>query len=220
MNESYAREEICRIGRSLFERGYVHATAGNISLRLDNGILITPSDACLGFLDPARIAQINLNGQQQGGDRASKTLALHQAIYRASRPFLPDTSCIIHTHSTFCVSLSLNSKAAELIPPITPYFVMKVGHVPLIPYGRPGSPAVADQVAESITAYGQSGRILRAVMLARLGPNVWHDSPSAAMGVLEELEETAKLISITGSPIPELAGPDIEELRKTFGAYW
>jgi ribulose-5-phosphate 4-epimerase/fuculose-1-phosphate aldolase len=97
---------------------------------------------------------------------------------------------------------------------------MKVGHVPLIPYGRPGSPAVADQVAESITAYGQSGRILRAVMLARLGPNVWHDSPSAAMGVLEELEETAKLISITGSPIPELAGPDIEELRKTFGAYW
>jgi len=89
MNESYAREEICRIGRSLFERGYVHATAGNISLRLDNGILITPSDACLGFLDPARIAQINLNGQQQGGDQASKTLALHQAIYRASRPFLP-----------------------------------------------------------------------------------------------------------------------------------
>ena len=167
MNESYAREEICRIGRSLFERGYVHATAGNISLRLDNGILISPSDACLGFLDPARIARIDLNGQQQGGDRASKTLALHQAIYRASRPFLPDTSCIIHTHSTFCVSLSLHSKATELIPPITPYFVMKVGHVPLIPYGRPGSPAVADQVAESITAYGQSGRILRAVMLAR-----------------------------------------------------
>lgn len=120
MNESYAREEICRIGRSLFERGYVHATAGNISLRLDNGILISPSDACLGFLDPARIARIDLNGQQQGGDRASKTLALHQAIYRASRPFLPDTSCIIHTHSTFCVSLSLHSKATELIPPSRP----------------------------------------------------------------------------------------------------
>lgn len=220
MNESYAREEICRIGRSLFDRGYVHATAGNISLRLDNGILITPSDACLGFLDPARIARIDLNGQQQGGDQASKTLALHQAIYQASRSFLPNTACIIHTHSTFCVSLSLKSKSVELIPPITPYFVMKVGHVPIIPYGRPGSPAVADQVAESITGYGQSGRILRAVMLARLGPNVWHDSPSAAMAVLEELEETAKLISITGSPIPELAEPDIEELRKTFGAYW
>ena len=148
MTEGEARDEICRVGRSLFERGYVHGTAGNISVRLDEsqggGYLITPTDACLGFLDAARLARLDADGRQLGGEPASKTMALHAQIYAASRRFDRDTACIIHTHSTHCVALTLSppTPATELLPPITPYFVMKVGHVPLIPYHRPGSPDV------------------------------------------------------------------------------
>ncbi|MCF8211715.1 MAG: class II aldolase/adducin family protein, partial [Rhodoferax sp.] len=113
MNETQAREDICRVGRSLFERGYVHATAGNISVRLDaaagGGFLITPTDACLGFLDPAKLARLDAQGQQQSGDRASKTIALHTQIYRAATAFDAHTRCVIHTHSTHCVALTLRA---------------------------------------------------------------------------------------------------------------
>ncbi len=99
MTEAQAREEICRVGRSLFERGYAHATAGNISVRLDDGgFLITPTDACLGFLDPARLARLDAQGRQVSGDRASKTIALHTRIYAAARAFDAQTACVIHTH--------------------------------------------------------------------------------------------------------------------------
>jgi 3-dehydro-4-phosphotetronate decarboxylase len=221
MNETQARDEICRVGRSLFERGYVHATAGNISVRLDDGFLITPTDACLGFLQPDRIARVDASGQQTSGDRASKTLALHTRIYAAARVFDADTRCIIHTHSTYSVALSLNCHSAELLPPLTPYFVMKVGHVPLLPYTRPGDAAVGEQVAGLIEHYGHSGTPLRAVMLQRLGPNVWHSSPAAAMAVLEELEETARLALLTerNAPVP-LNESQIDELRRVFGARW
>ena len=219
MNENRARESICRIGKSLFERGYVHATAGNISLRLDDGFLITPTDACLGFLDPARLARTDSTGQQISGDRASKTLVLHQRIYGAACAFDVDTRCVIHTHSTHCVALSLGLHSEELLPPLTPYFVMKVGHVPLMPYHRPGAPAAAAAVAEAITRYGQRGTPLRAVMLQRLGPTVWHDSPESAMATLEELEETARL-QLLRPGVQALSNPQIEELRQTFGARW
>jgi 3-dehydro-4-phosphotetronate decarboxylase len=224
MNETRAREEICRIGRSLFDRGYVHGTAGNISMRLGNedggGFLITPTDASLGFLDPARLARLDAGGQQRGGDPASKTVALHLRIYAAARRFDPDVGCVVHTHSTHCVALTLQRAAEELLPPVTPYFVMKVGHVPVVAYQRPGAPAVADRVAELIQGYGQSGTPLRAVMVARLGPTVWHHTPAAAMAVLEELEETARLIVLSRS-IPEpLSEAQIDELRKAFGARW
>src|SRR3954465_8672079 len=122
MNENQAREEICRVGRSLFERGYVHATAGNISVRLDDGFLITPTDACLGFLDPAALARLDAQGQQTTGPRASKTLALHQRIYAAALPFDPATRCVIHTHSTHCVALTLRPGPTELLEAVTPYF--------------------------------------------------------------------------------------------------
>lgn len=229
MTEQRAREEICRVGASLFARGYVHATAGNISVRLPpeagGGYLITPTDACLGALAPERLARVNDAGEQTGGERASKTLALHRRIYDAARAFDPATACVIHTHSTHCVALTLDAPWAsagqpELLPPITPYFVMKVGHVPLIDYHRPGAPEAADAVAHAITRYGQHGAPLRAVMLSRLGPNVWHDSPAAAMAVLEELEETARLHLLTQrrtAPLPEAA---IAELRERFGARW
>ncbi len=224
MNETRAREAICRVGKSLFDRGYLHATAGNISVRLDDGFLITPTDACLGFLDPARLARLDAAGQQIAGDRASKTLALHRRIYAAAAPFDPGTRCVIHTHSTHCVALSLRpdaeSASAELLPPLTPYFVMKVGHVPLIPYHRPGDPAAAEQVAEAITRYGQRGKPIRAVMLSRLGPNVWHDAPEAAMATLEELEETARLAVLCPDGPAPLTGGQIDALRQAFGARW
>lgn len=220
MTESQAREEICRIGRSLFERGYVHATAGNISVRLDDGYLITPTDACLGFLDPARLARLDAGLNQTGGDRASKTIALHARIYAAATRFDAGTRCVIHTHSTHCVALTLAPAGEELLPALTPYFVMKVGHVPVIPYHRPGAPEAAERVAQAIARYGERGMPIRAVMLERLGPNVWQDSPAAAMAVLEELEETARLWVLNRQSAPPLAPPQIDELRRHFGARW
>jgi 3-dehydro-4-phosphotetronate decarboxylase len=221
LTESQAREEICRVGKSLFERGYVHATAGNISVRLDDGYLITPTDACLGWLDPAQLSKVSFDLQHLSGAVASKTIALHASIYRASTPFDAKTACVIHTHSTHCVAISLRATdaQAELLPALTPYFVMKVGHVPHIPYHRPGDPAAAIVVADTISRYGQAGTPIRAVMLARLGPNVWQTSPAAAMAVLEELEETAQLMQLHPQSTA-ITERQIQELRTTFGARW
>ncbi len=226
MTETQAREEICRVGKSLFDRGYVHATAGNISVKLDaeqgGGYLITPTDACLGFLDPARLARLDDAGQQTSGDRASKTIALHRQIYAASAGSATAARCIIHTHSTHCVALTLGTSLAseELLPALTPYFVMKVGHVPLISYHRPGDPQVALDVADVIAKYQVKRTPIRAVMLDRLGPNVWNDCPAAAMAVLEELEETAKLWHLSAGAASALSESAIAELRQTFGAFW
>ncbi len=234
MTENDLRDEICRIGQSLFARGYVHATAGNISVQLEaaqgGGYLITPTDACLGFLDPARLARLDADGQQISGDRGSKTIVLHRRIYGASASTGAPAACIIHTHSTHCVALTLQGQQAansprtdlerELLPALTPYFVMKVGHVPVIPYRRPGDPQAAEATASAIAGYQARGTPIRAVMLERLGPNVWHDSPAAAMATLEELEETAKLWQLTqGAPTP-LAAEALDELRSVFGAHW
>jgi ribulose-5-phosphate 4-epimerase/fuculose-1-phosphate aldolase len=112
------------------------------------------------------------------------------------------------------------AQAPELLPALTPYFVMKVGRVPLLPYHRPGDPAVAQLVAERIAAYAARGIRLRAVMLSRLGPNVWHDDPASAAAVLEELEETARLAMLAGDGAVPLATAHIQELREAFGAQW
>lgn len=220
MTETDARDEICRIGKSLFDRGYVHATAGNISVRLADGYLITPTDACLGDLAPGQIAKVDLAGRQTGGARASKTLALHTRLYLANEQAGATPRCVIHTHSTYCVALTLQAPRPYLLPPITPYFVMKVGRVPVLPYHRPGDPRVADLAADTIRTHADAGTPLRAVMLSRLGPNVWHDTPAQAMAVLEELEETAKLWHLS-DPKPEPLYDDaLQELRETFGASW
>ena len=231
LSETHAREEICRVGKSLFERGYVHATAGNISVRLDNGFLITPTDACLGFLDPAKLSLLDAHGHHVSGDKPSKTIALHRRIYDASVAFDTQTRCVIHTHSTHCVALTLASNpqtetrssfatTQELLPPITPYFVMKVGHVPVIDYHRPGAIEAAEAVAHTITQYGEQGTPIRAVMLSRLGPNVWHHTPASAMAILEELEETAKLMHQARCAVTPLNPKQIQELRETFDAKW
>jgi len=217
-NELELRQEICRVGRSLFERGYAHATAGNISARLADGFLITPSDACLGFLKPKQLARVGSDGVQKSGGRASKTLELHRAIYAADESAM----CVIHTHSTHLVALTLSGVWThdDILPPITPYYVMKVGHVPLIEYHRPGDPAVGVLVASAIERMRARKTPIRAVMLDRLGPNVWHESPAAAMAALEELEETARLW-LTCNPKPEpLSEAQMDALRRQFGAHW
>ncbi len=222
------RARICAVGQSLFERGYVHATAGNISVRLDDGtLLITPTDACLGRLVPDQLAHVSADGEHLGGGRPSKTWVLHQSIYEASRVHLPATACIIHTHSTHLVAASLRQNPKpeatalpELLPPLTPYFVMKVGHVPHVPYHRPGAPEAAQWVAQAIARYGQQGTPLRAVMMARLGPNVWHDTPEAALATLEELEETARLWLMCPESIEPLNAEQLQVLQDQFGVRW
>jgi ribulose-5-phosphate 4-epimerase/fuculose-1-phosphate aldolase len=213
-----ARSEIVRVGMSLFTRGYVHASAGNISARVNEEYLITPTDAPLGFLDPQRVSHVDGQGEQLAGDRASKTLRLHRRIYAAD----PTARFVIHTHSTHLVALSLAGvwSLEDVLPPITPYYVMKVGHVPLIPYHRPGDPVVADLVEARIAARAAHGVPISAVLFERLGPVVWGPSPAVAMAVLEELEETARLWLLTDRR-PELLSPTaIQELKATFNAPW
>jgi len=218
MSESELRDEVCRVGASLFARGYVHATAGNISVRLADGFLVTPTDACLGTLEPARLAKVSPTGEHLSGERPSKTLVLHRRIYASDAA----AHCVIHTHSTHLVALTLAGvwREGDILPPITPYFVMKVGHVPLIRYHRPGDPKVAELVAATIAAHQQRGRRLSAVMLERLGPNVWGPTPASTMAILEELEETAKLW-LMSNPRPEpLDETTIDELRRSFDVSW
>ena len=220
-SEAKLRAEICRVGRSLHARGYVHGTTGNISARLDDGFLITATDACLGELEPEALVRVDAAGTPaDASQRPSKTLGLHRRIYEASA----EAGAIIHTHSSHLVHASLRfapDKARDdLLPPLTPYFVMKVGHVPLVGYQRPGAPAAAEEATKLIAKYGGNGRPIRAVMLQRLGPNVWHDTPAAAMAVLEELEETARLMLLAPTACQPLTELQIDELRRTFGARW
>jgi 3-dehydro-4-phosphotetronate decarboxylase len=210
-DEARVREEICMIGASLYERGYTVGTAGNISARLDDGWLITPTDACLGRLDPAAIAKVNGDGHPVSGAQPSKTLALHRGIYARN----PQTRGVVHTHSTHLVALTLAGvwSDTDVLPPITPYYVMKVGHIPLIRYQRPGDPDVAQKIA------GLADQV-RGVLLERLGPVVWERSVSHASYALEELEETARLWLMTHPRPAPLNAAALEELRTVFGARW
>ena len=210
-NENALREEICDVGRSLYQRGYTVGSAGNISARLDDGWLITPTDVCLGRLDPTAIAKVNLAGEWVSGDKPSKTLALHRQVYDRN----PAVGGVVHTHSTHLVALTLAGvwQPNDILPPLTPYQVMKVGHIPLIGYQRPGSPKVAEQVA-------QLANSVRGVMLERLGPVVWESTVSKASYALEELEETARLW-LMSNPRPEpLDQSALDELRDAFGVHW
>lgn len=209
--EARLREEICTVGASLYSRGYTVGSAGNISARLEDGWLITPTDACLGRLDPAAIAKVGLEGDWVSGDKPSKTLALHRQVYDRN----PGVGGVVHTHSTHLVALTLAGvwRPDDILPPITPYQVMKVGHIPLIPYARPGAASVAEQVA-------QLANRVRGVMLERLGPVVWESSVSKASFALEELEETARLWLLTEPRPAPLNAAALAELAETFGAVW
>lgn len=210
-NESSLREEICQVGNDLFTRGYTTGTAGNISARLEDGWLITPTDACLGHLEPARIAKVNREGEWVSGDKPSKTLLLHRQIYDRN----PQAQGVVHTHSTHLVQLTLSGvwQRDSILPPLTPYQVMKVGRIPLIDYRRPGHPAVAEQVAALAAE-------VRGVMLERLGPVIWGSSVSAASFSLEELEETARLWLNCAVKPAALAEHAVLELCEQFNTRW
>ncbi|WP_061169551.1 3-oxo-tetronate 4-phosphate decarboxylase [Caballeronia hypogeia] len=210
-SDAKLREEICTIGASLYARGYTVGSAGNISARCDDGWLITPTDACLGRLDPAEIAKVDAQGRHVSGARPSKTLELHRLIYAGNA----QTRGIVHTHSTSLVALTLAGvwSDEDVLPPITPYYVMKVGHVPLVRYRRPGDPQAAAEIAARAAS-------VRAVLLERLGPVVWERSVSHASYALEELEETARLWLMSEPKPAPLAPSAIEELCGTFGVRW
>ncbi|MGF7130025.1 ribulose-5-phosphate 4-epimerase/fuculose-1-phosphate aldolase [Paraburkholderia sp. EB58] len=210
-DEARIREEICITGASLYQRGYTVGSAGNISARLDDGWLITPTDACVGRLDPTDIAKVDLAGNAVSGGKPSKTLALHRGIYARNA----QTRGIVHTHSTHLVALTLAGVWSEtdVLPPITPYYVMKVGHIPLIRYRRPGDPQVAEQIAALADT-------VRGVLLERLGPVVWERSVAQASYALEELEETARLWLMTNPRPAPLDAAALDELRNVFGARW
>jgi ribulose-5-phosphate 4-epimerase/fuculose-1-phosphate aldolase len=200
-DESRIREQICATGASLFQRGYTVGAAGNISARLEDGWLITPTDACLGRLDPAELAKVDAGGQWVSGAKPSKTLVLHRGIYGNDG----EARAVIHTHSTHLVALTLAGvwREDEVLPPITPYQVMKVGRIPLIRYRRPGDPQAAAEVA------ALAGQV-RGALFERLGPVVWDRSV--------ELEETARLWLMTHPRPQPLDAAAIDELRTTFGA--
>ncbi|WP_313233341.1 3-oxo-tetronate 4-phosphate decarboxylase [Delftia acidovorans] len=208
-DESRIREQICATGASLFQRGYTVGAAGNISARLHDGWLITPTDACLGRLDPAELSKVDAGGQWVSGAKPSKTLILHRGIYGNDG----EARAVIHTHSTHLVALTLSGvwREDEVLPPITPYQVMKVGRIPLIRYRRPGDPQAAAEVA------ALAGQV-RGALFERLGPVVWERSVEQASHVLEELEETARLWLMTHPRPQPLDAAAIDELRTTFGA--
>ncbi len=208
-DESRIREQICATGASLYQRGYTVGAAGNISARLHDGWLITPTDACLGRLDPAELSKVDAGGQWVSGAKPSKTLVLHRGIYGNDA----QARAVIHTHSTHLVALTLSGvwREDEVLPPITPYQVMKVGRIPLIRYRRPGDPQAAAEVA------AQAAQV-RGALFERLGPVVWERSVEQASHVLEELEETARLWLMTHPRPQPLDAAAIDELRATFGA--
>lgn len=208
MKESALREEIVRFGRSLFDRGLTAGSTGNISVRLDDGWLLTPTNACLGTLDPARLAKLDWQGRSISGDAPSKEAFLHRSLYEERQ----DAGAIVHLHSTHSAAVSCMGGLdhANCLPPLTAYFVMKIGRLPLVPYYRPGDPALGDAIK------GLAGKH-SAVLLANHGPVVSGSSLEAAVYATEELEETAKLfLLLRNTATCPLNNAQIEELKTVF----
>ena len=198
--EARLREEICRFGRSLFERGLTAGSSGNISVRLsDGGWLATPTNASLGFVDPARLSRLDQDGRVMSGDAPTKELPLHEALYATRR----ETAAVVHLHSTHSVAVSMlpGVDPADAIPAMTAYYVMRVGRTALVPYYRPGDPAVADAIR------GLAGKY-SSVLLANHGPVVAGRDLEAAVYATEELEETAKLRLLLRGLNPRLLSKD------------
>lgn len=184
MSDSAIREEISMFGKSLFDRGLTMGSSGNISVRTEYGWLMTPTNACLGRLDPARISKLDHDGRHIDGDKPTKESFLHMAMYGER----PKDQAIVHLHSTHSVAVSClpDVDPCDCIPPLTAYYVMRVGKLPLVPYHIPGDRALGDAVR------GLAGKH-SAVLLANHGPVVSAKSLAAAVYATEELEETAKL---------------------------
>lgn len=210
MGETRLREEICRLGRSLFDRGLTPGSSGNISVRCDDGgWLVTPTNASLGALDPARLSRLNADGRLLSGDAPTKEVPLHTALYATRNA----AQAVVHLHSTHSVALSMLPEVdpRAVLPPMTPYYLMKCGATALVPYYRPGDPAVADAIRGLAGQYSS-------VLLANHGPVVSGDSLEAAVFAIEELEETAKLYLLLRGLNPRfLTLAQVADLSKTFG---
>lgn len=210
IEENAGRELICRFARSLFERGLTPGSSGNISVRLsDGGFLVTPTDSSLGFLDPAELCRLDSNRMPEGGRPPTKELPLHAALYDSRG----GTRAVVHLHSTHAVALSTLSHAdpENVLPPLTAYSLMRVGRLALVPYFRPGDPAVADAIR------ALAGRHA-CVLLANHGPVVAGRTLESAVHAIEELEETAKLVLLLRGLNPRmLSQAQIAELVDVFG---
>jgi len=208
MNENALREAIVERGRSLHDRGYAHGSSGNLSARVADGILVTPTGSSLGRLDPARIAKVSADGRALSGDPPSKEAFLHLAVY-AQRP---TARAIVHLHCTCAVAVSclVHDDPRNVLPPLTAYHVMRVGTLPLVPYYRPGDRALAEAV-------GRLAGRHRAMLLANHGPVVAGASLDDAVDSAEELEQTARLSLLLGErKVAPLTALQVAELEAAF----
>ena len=215
-NEAQQREAICRIAKSMFDRGLTHGSTGNISARLDDGWLLTPTGSSLGTLDPARLSKLDWQGKLISGDKPSKEHFLHLAMYEerakaaAGTGAATSAGAVIHLHSTHSVAVSVlaDVDVNDVLPPITAYYVMRIGALPLVPYFAPGDMQLADAVRRFAGKH-------HALLLANHGPLVAGSSLSAAADAVEELEETAKLfLLLQGRRIRTLTAEQVVHLRR------
>jgi ribulose-5-phosphate 4-epimerase/fuculose-1-phosphate aldolase len=211
MNEAALRDQLVELGASLFARGFSVGSAGNISVRLPDGYLMTPTNSCLGRLQAARISRLDAGFAHVGGDRPSKEVFLHRAFHQARGE---TCGAVVHLHSTYATAIACLSDVdpAAPIPPLTPYFVMRAGRsVPIVPYYRPGDAAMEPAVFAA-------ARDARAVLLANHGPVVCGATLADAVFAAEELEEAAKLaLLLRGARVRPLTPPQIDDLLRTFG---
>jgi ribulose-5-phosphate 4-epimerase/fuculose-1-phosphate aldolase len=208
--ETRLRDRICAIGRSIFDRGLTFGSTGNISLRLsEGGWLMTPTNASLGDLDPARLSRLDEKGELLSGDKPTKEAFLHRVMYAERR----DARAVVHIHSTHSVAVSClhGLDHHDCLPPLTAYYIMRVGRLPLVPYYAPGDEKLAHAVEKLAGKH-------HAVLLANHGPVVAGSSLENALYATEELEETAKLFLLLQGKQTRLLTPDqVQELRERFG---
>jgi ribulose-5-phosphate 4-epimerase/fuculose-1-phosphate aldolase len=209
MSDATIREAICAIGKSIFDRGLTFGSSGNISVRTDRGWLMTPTNASMGDLDPARLSMLDREGRLVSSDPPTKESFLHRVMYDER----PKSGAVIHLHSTHSVAVSCLADVdpKDVLPPITAYYVMRVGRLPLVPYFPPGDLGLAEAVRPLASRH-------HAVLLANHGPVVAGDTLSAASGAIEELEETAKLfLMLKGHKTRFLTAEQVAELGRRFG---
>lgn len=211
--EAALRERMCLLAASMYQRGLTHGSTGNISARTaDGGLLVSPTGSSFGRLDPARLSRFDAAGSLVDGDPPTKEMPLHSAFY-ATRG---TAGAVVHLHSAHAVALSLLSGADpdDFLPPLTPYAVMQLGRVKLLPFFLPGDPAMGEAVR------GLAGK-RSAVMLANHGPVVAGRDLDAACNAIEELEATARLALLTrGLPVQALTGAQVAQVVERFGVEW
>jgi ribulose-5-phosphate 4-epimerase/fuculose-1-phosphate aldolase len=208
MNEAKLREEICILGKSMFDRGLTPGSSGNISARVDEGWLMTPTNSCLGRLDPATISKVDAKGNLISGGKPTKESFLHLSVYEQR----PSAGAIVHLHSTHSVAVSClaDIDPKQPIPPITAYYVMKIGNLVLLPYYPPGDMTLANAVREVAGKH-------HAILLANHGPVVAGKDLESAVYATEELEETAKLyLMLRGNKLKILSAEQVAELHRKY----